>query len=128
MATVVRVKGSGGVVFDMDIPPDGSFARERYEEQIRNGDLTLLDEDGEPIPAAPEPPNMASEAGDAPPDPKVPEGPAANASKIAWAAYAESLGLAVTAEMNRDDIKAGVEAFLEAPAEPTAVPPAEPAA
>lgn len=127
MATVVRVKGSGGVVFDMDIPPEDSFARERYEEQLRNGDLVLLGDDGEPIPAPPEPPNMASEAGDAPPDPKVPEGPAANASKIAWAAYAETLGLAVTPEMSRDDIKAGVEAFLEVPpvvVEPPADPPA----
>lgn len=45
----LKVRGAGGVVWDMDVPRDGTHERERFVERIANGDLTVLDEDDVPI-------------------------------------------------------------------------------
>lgn len=156
MPDLVLVQGSGGAIWIMDVPEDG-LPLERYLEQRAKGDIVVLpvqvpaegtparaDLDAKiatgkvafevvPVVAVPEPPNMASEAGDSPPDPEIPAGPAGNGSRVEWAAYAESLGLGVDASMGRDDIKAGVAAFLNAPpaappapVDPAVEPPAAP--
>ncbi len=41
--TTVRVRGSGGMEFDMDIPPEGSRRREIVDAQLAKGDLVVID-------------------------------------------------------------------------------------
>lgn len=48
MADTVRVRGSGGFEFDLDLPPVGSRRREIIDSQFESGDLSLI----EPEPAA----------------------------------------------------------------------------
>lgn len=42
---VLRVRGSGGLEFDLDLHPSGSRQRELFDEQVRKGELTVLDGD-----------------------------------------------------------------------------------
>jgi len=48
----VRVRGGGGWELDMDVPPEGTHARELYEQKLANGDLVLVDQ-AKPRPARP---------------------------------------------------------------------------
>lgn len=45
----LRIQGTGGVIWDMDVPREGTHERERFIERILNGDLLVLDDDGVPI-------------------------------------------------------------------------------
>lgn len=59
MAETVTVRGTGGAVWVMDVPREGSSARERYDQQIANGDLQVVEP--EPTPkAAPKSPAKPS--------------------------------------------------------------------
>lgn len=50
---VVTVRGSGGAVFDLTIPAEGTALREIYDEKFASGDMTLVDPPKpEPKPAA----------------------------------------------------------------------------
>lgn len=43
MSPTVVVRGSGGAVFEMDVPTSGS-ALARWDDQIAKGDLVVIDE------------------------------------------------------------------------------------
>lgn len=51
---IVEMRGAGGVVWPMDLPRDGSFARERFDEQVAKGELQFVGQDPRAS-AAPEP-------------------------------------------------------------------------
>lgn len=51
MPVTVRVRGGGGWELDMDVPAEGTPARELYEQKLANGDLVLVDQP-KPRPAA----------------------------------------------------------------------------
>lgn len=72
------VRGSGGCEFPMDVPTDPARL-EVFHDQLRKGDIVILDGD------TPEP--------EAPPAPPVPEQPAKNASTEAWQTYALAMGM-----------------------------------
>jgi hypothetical protein len=42
MATTVNVRGEGGYVFEMDVPAEGTAAREVYDDAIAKGRLTIV--------------------------------------------------------------------------------------
>jgi hypothetical protein len=48
-ATTTQVRGAGGAVFEMDIPPAGTQARERFDQQVAKGDLVFVDADPRPV-------------------------------------------------------------------------------
>lgn len=50
MSETVTVRGTGGAVWVMDVPREGSPARGRYDLQIANGDLVIVEP--EPAPKA----------------------------------------------------------------------------
>lgn len=39
----VFVRGSGGAIFEMDVPAEGSNQRELYDQKIANGELAIVD-------------------------------------------------------------------------------------
>lgn len=84
-------RGAGGVVWEIDTPPEGSHQRERFDQQIANGDLLPLNDKGELEPIGP---------------PVEPEDnrPAGNASREVWAEYAESIGVEVADGATRAEI------------------------
>lgn len=41
-AEIVVVRSTSGVLFEMDVPPEGTMPRERYEQQLASGDLVLV--------------------------------------------------------------------------------------
>ena len=43
MATVY-VLGSGGTLFEMDVPAEGSMAREKWDGRLSKGELQIVDE------------------------------------------------------------------------------------
>jgi hypothetical protein len=44
----VTVKGEGGAIFEMDIPPAGTFRRENFDEFLAKGWLTIIEGDYTP--------------------------------------------------------------------------------
>lgn len=36
--------GKGGVVWELDVPAEGTIARERFDQQVADGDLVPVDE------------------------------------------------------------------------------------
>lgn len=44
-----KVRGGGGAVFDLEVPPAGSQQLERFIERVNSGELTMLDSDGDPM-------------------------------------------------------------------------------
>lgn len=42
----VTVRGAGGWTFEMDVPPAGTLARERFDEQLAKAELVLVDDEG----------------------------------------------------------------------------------
>lgn len=46
--TVMTVQGSGGVVFDMDVPKHDTHAEERIVGQFLKGELFIVTEDPKP--------------------------------------------------------------------------------
>ena len=73
----VTVKGSGGAIWDMDVPAEGTMARERYDAQVASGELTFVaiaDVDETPAPApSSETPDPASSGTATNPDPPAPD-------------------------------------------------------
>lgn len=60
MADTIIVRGSGGTIYEFDIPAEGSHAFERFEAQLKSGELTEVraewvervygaDKDGRPL-------------------------------------------------------------------------------
>lgn len=47
---MAKFMGAGGVVWDMDVPAEGTEARERFDAQVVNGQLVPVDV---PSPEAP---------------------------------------------------------------------------
>jgi len=43
VADTVTVRGSGGFVFDMDLPDPGTNARENVDQQLAKGLLTVVE-------------------------------------------------------------------------------------
>lgn len=50
MADTVTVRGTGGAVWEMDVPAEGTQARARYDQQVANGDLVEVDSTPAPAP------------------------------------------------------------------------------
>lgn len=50
--TTLTVKGEGGDVFDMDVPPAGTFRREHFDDFVEKGWLRILGVTGEVDPEA----------------------------------------------------------------------------
>ncbi|MGE3835251.1 MAG: hypothetical protein AB7H43_10740 [Acidimicrobiia bacterium] len=141
MADTVLVKGAGGAMWVLDIPPAGTMARERHDGSLAKGDFAILPVD---VPAEGTSARAKFDAqltegslklelnvvavaepapGEPPADPGEEEAPAGNASRPAWAAYAATLGVPVDEGMSRDDIRAAVTTVLaSAPGEPPADP------
>ena len=46
----ITVKGSGGALFDMDVPAEGTQARELFEQKLANQELVWLDDEGRRVP------------------------------------------------------------------------------
>jgi hypothetical protein len=38
----VRVRGTGGAEFDVDVPPLGTIPRERFDEKLAAGELVVV--------------------------------------------------------------------------------------
>lgn len=41
-AETMVVRSASGVLFEMDVPAEGTMARERFEQQVAKGDLSLV--------------------------------------------------------------------------------------
>lgn len=44
-------RGAGGVEWEIDPPAEGTQARERFDAQVTNGDLVLLEDEPKKAPA-----------------------------------------------------------------------------
>ncbi len=44
MAATVFVRGAGGTIFEMDVPAEGSMARETWDGRLAKGELQIVDE------------------------------------------------------------------------------------
>lgn len=99
MAETIRIRGEGGLVWEVDLPlPHG------FEHRLNTGDLVQVDEDDNPIPRAeptdpgpedpedldPEDPDLKD-----PVDPYATPRPDDKALKPAWVTYAVSKGCPV---------------------------------
>ena len=60
MADTIIVRGAGGTIFEFDVPAEGSHAFERFDAQLKSGELTEVraewvervygaDKDGRPL-------------------------------------------------------------------------------
>lgn len=103
---MARFRGAGGVEWDIDVPREGTPARERHDEQVTKGLLVPLDV---PVDGAPEAAEVAEEPTAEQAEESVAR-PKANAGRPAWETYAKSVDVAVTEAMSRDEIRAAVEA------------------
>lgn len=43
MTVTVFVRGEGGAVIEMDVPAEGSMARELFDSRVAKGELAILD-------------------------------------------------------------------------------------
>lgn len=80
----VTVRGEGGDVFPMDIPEEGTLAREVFDDGLAKGRLTILKDDGEPVVATTDD-EVAETEPDEPEDDGPPTHSAAKADWLAWA-------------------------------------------
>lgn len=65
----LKVRGTGGATFDMDVPTPGTHEGERFLQRLALGELVALDADGDPIDrlallAELSPPSRDEEAGE----------------------------------------------------------------
>ncbi|HQY16226.1 MAG TPA: hypothetical protein PLQ10_15985 [Ilumatobacteraceae bacterium] len=44
MAATVFVRGAGGTIFEMDVPTEGTMARETWDGRLAKGELQIVDE------------------------------------------------------------------------------------
>lgn len=106
MGASVNLVGQGSVVWTFDLPLAESFA-----DQVRRGRLRAADEESAQLLAEsgvfadPEPEAASTADADGPP-PMV----GAGSGRNAWAAYAEQLGIDVTAGMKKAEIVEAVKA------------------
>jgi hypothetical protein len=58
----VTVRGAGGWTFEMDVPPAGTLARERFDEQLAKAELVLVDDEGRTLAPADVPTDITAPA------------------------------------------------------------------
>lgn len=63
----LTVKGSGGAISQVDVPADGTHRREQFDEMVRKGEYTILNDDGSPVYATAEPVTVDPDGVDAVP-------------------------------------------------------------
>lgn len=131
----VFVRGSGGAIFEMDVPREGSSQRELYDSKLANGDLAIVeaaewvdimgaDKDGKPAvisrvlravdadekpakaPRAPRAPKEPADAGDS-------DAPVKPPTKKELIATADELGVELEPKMTNAAIQAAIDAHLD---------------
>lgn len=110
MAETVRVRGEGGVIWVMDVPPAGSQARERFDAKVAAGQLVPVDDDGVQVEAPVEPAKPAPEPA---PEPAIPQRTIAEILDEVGD-QADRASAALTAELATEDPRKTLVAKLEA--------------
>lgn len=128
MADTVTVIGTGGTIYEMDVPAEGTHAHERFTAQLASGDLREVraewvektygaDKDGKPL-VSRHLVEITDDADEAPKAPKAPKPLTAaqqkkaekEAAKAAEAAQAEADRAAAEADAEDDADEADAEA------------------
>ena len=125
----LKVQGEGGGVWDMDVPPAGSHAREHFDAKIASGQLLVLGDDEETMSPAAAAELIKHEGGLTPLITRKVRGPqpteddddpehdglvappkvGTGSGRDAWAVYATPKGVDVDA-MNKTEIIAALDA------------------
>lgn len=106
----IKVRGEGGTIQTLDVPPEGTHRRQHLDDFITRGWLTVVEGDYTPTSAQP-----ATEPDDAPvadPDAAAEEPPRSGKGSgvKAWREYADTIGVEYPSDAKAADIIEAVDA------------------